>query len=140
MKKLSALVLVIMLASCATAFAADYTITVTHIVDEAHSWHKACEFFKQEVEKRSEGKIEVKIYPNSQLGNEIDTIQSALTGGGVDVVITGESMMTYVPELGILGVPYLMTSDAHVEAVAGGEIGKEIENLMLMDGAGFRCL
>ncbi len=140
MKKLSALVLVIMLASCAAAFAADYTITVTHIVDEAHSWHKACEFFKQEVEKRSEGKIEVKIYPNSQLGNEIDTIQSALTGGGVDVVITGESMMTYVPELGILGVPYLMTSDAHVEAVAGGEIGKEIENLMLMDGAGFRCL
>ena len=38
-------------------------------------------------------------------------------------------MMTYVPELGILGVPYLIISDAHVEAVAGGEIGKEIENL-----------
>ncbi|MBQ9595758.1 MAG: TRAP transporter substrate-binding protein DctP, partial [Synergistaceae bacterium] len=132
MKKFLALVFVLL--ASATAFAAPYTITVTHIVDEAHSWHKACEFFKQEIEKRSDGKIEVKIYPNSQLGNEIDTIQSALTGGGVDVVITGESMMTYVPELGILGVPYLMTSDAHVEAVAGGEIGKEIENLMLMDG------
>ncbi len=140
MKKFSVLVLAMLLASCFAAFAADHTITVTHIVDEAHSWHKASEFFKQEVEKRSGGKIEVKIYPNSQLGNEIDTIQSALTGGGVDVVITGESMMTYIPELGILGVPYLMTSDAHVEAVAGGEIGKEIENLMLMDGAGFRCL
>lgn len=140
MKKFSALVLALVLMSFTTAFAADYTITVTHIVDENHSWHKACEFFKQEVEKRSNGRIAVTIYPNSQLGNEIDTIQSALTGGGVDVVITGESMMTYVPELGILGVPYLMTSDAHVEAVAGGEIGKEIENLMLMDGAGFRCL
>ncbi|MBQ3449047.1 MAG: TRAP transporter substrate-binding protein [Synergistaceae bacterium] len=140
MKKLSALAFVLVFMFCAIANAAPYTITVTHIVDENHSWHKACEFFKQEVEKRSDGKIEVKIYPNSQLGNEIDTIQSALTGGGVDVVITGESMMTYVPELGILGVPYLMTSDAHVEAVAGGEIGKEIENLMLMDGAGFRCL
>ena len=140
MKKFLFLVLAMLLASCFAAFAADHTITVTHIVDEAHSWHKASEFFKQEVEKRSGGKIEVKIYPNSQLGNEIDTIQSALTGGGVDVVITGESMMTYIPELGILGVPYLMTSDAHVEAVAGGEIGKEIDNLMLMDGAGFRCL
>ncbi|MBQ9403360.1 MAG: TRAP transporter substrate-binding protein [Synergistaceae bacterium] len=140
MKKFLALTALFVLLASATAFAAPYTITVTHIVDEAHSWHKACEFFKQEIEKRSDGKIEVKIYPNSQLGNEIDTIQSALTGGGVDVVITGESMMTYVPELGILGVPYLMTSDAHVEAVAGGEIGKEIENLMLMDGAGFRCL
>ncbi|MBQ9433185.1 MAG: TRAP transporter substrate-binding protein [Synergistaceae bacterium] len=140
MKKLSALVLAMLLVSCAAAFAADHTIVVTHIVDEGHSWHKASEFFKQEVEKRSNGRIAVTVYPNSQLGNEIDTIQSALTGGGVDIVVTGESMMTYVPELGILGVPYLMTSNAHVEAVAGGEIGKEIENLMLMDGAGFRCL
>ncbi len=140
MKKFSALALVLVFMFVSIANAAPYTITVTHIVDEEHSWHKACEFFKREVEKRSEGKIEVKIYPNSQLGNEIDTIQSALTGGGVDVVITGESMMTYVPELGILGVPYLMTSDAHVEAVAGGPVGKEIEKLMLMDGAGFRCL
>ena len=140
MKKLSVLVLAMLLMSCAAAFAADYKITVTHIVDENHSWHKASEFFKQEVEKRSNGRIAVTVYPNSQLGNEIDTIQSALTGGGVDIVITGESMMTYVPELGILGVPYLMTSDAHVAAVAGGEIGKEIEKLMLMDGAGFRCL
>ncbi len=140
MKKFSALVLMFVLIFSGIAIAAPYTITVTHIVDENHSWHKASLFFKEQIEKRSEGKIEVKIYPNSQLGNEIDTIQSALTGGGVDVVITGESMMTYVPELGILGVPYLMTSDAHVEKVAGGEIGKEIENLMLMDGAGFRCL
>ena len=140
MKKFSALVLMFVLIFSGIAAAAPYTITVTHIVDENHSWHKASLFFKEQIEKRSEGKIEVKIYPNSQLGNEIDTIQSALTGGGVDVVITGESMMTYVPELGILGVPYLMTSDAHVEKVAGGEIGKEIENLMLMDGAGFRCL
>ena len=140
MKKFSALILMFVLIFSGIAAAAPYTITVTHIVDENHSWHKASLFFKEQIEKRSEGKIEVKIYPNSQLGNEIDTIQSALTGGGVDVVITGESMMTYVPELGILGVPYLMTSDAHVEKVAGGEIGKEIENLMLMDGAGFRCL
>ena len=140
MRKLSVLILMLAILSCSIAHAAQHTITVTHIVDEAHSWHKASEFFMQEVEKRSEGKIEVKIYPNSQLGNEIDTIQSALTGGGVDVVITGESMMTYVPELGILGVPYLMTSDAHVEAVAGGPVGKEIEDLMMMDGAGFRCL
>ena len=94
MKKLSALVLAMLLVSCAAAFAADHTIVVTHIVDEAHSWHKASEFFKQEVEKRSNGRIAVTIYPNSQLGNEIDTIQSALTGGGVDVVVTGESMMT----------------------------------------------
>ena len=47
-----ALVFALLLISSATASAAQYNIVVTHIVDETHSWHKACEFFKQEVEKR----------------------------------------------------------------------------------------
>lgn len=141
MKKLITLVLALVLvfsvgATCAQA--AEYTINVAHIFNEDHSWHKAAEFFKEQVEERSEGRIEVTIYPNSQLGSEVDQIASALMGGDVDVVMTGESMQTYVPELAILGVPYLMTSDEHVEAVASGPIGDEIEALMLQGG--LRCL
>ncbi len=140
MKKVACLALFLALVMGVAAHAAEFNLTIAHIVDEANSWHKASVFFKEEVEKRSGGRIAVTIYPNSQLGSEIDQIQSALTGGGVDIVITGESMMTYIPELGILGVPYLITSDEHMEKVAGGEIGKEIEKLMMMDGDGFRCL
>ena len=140
MKKVACLALFLALVMGVAAHAAEFNLTIAHIVDEGNSWHKASVFFKEEVEKRSNGRIAVTIYPNSQLGSEIDQIQSALTGGGVDIVITGESMMTYIPELGILGVPYLITSDEHMEKVAGGEIGKEIEKLMMMDGEGFRCL
>ena len=140
MKKVACLALFLALAMGAATHAAEFNLTVAHIVDEANSWHRASVFFKEEIEKRSNGRIAVTVYPNSQLGSEIDQIQSALTGGGVDIVITGESMMTYVRELGILGVPYLMTSEEHMTKVAGGEIGKEIENLMMMGGDGFRCL
>lgn len=140
MKKVTCLALFLALAMGVAAHAAEFNLTIAHIVDEGNSWHKASVFFKEEIEKRSNGRIAVAVYPNSQLGSEIDQIQSALTGGGVDIVITGESMMTYVRELGILGVPYLMTSEEHMIKVAGGEIGKEIENLMMMGGDGFRCL
>ena len=44
-------------------------------------------FFKEEVEKRSEGRIGVTIYPNSQLGTEVEQIQSALTGGDVKTLL-----------------------------------------------------
>lgn len=141
MKKLITLVLALVLVfsvGATAAQAAEYTINIAHIVNEDNSWHKAALFFKEQVEERSEGRIEVTIYPNSQLGSEVDQIASALMGGDVDVVMTGESMQTYVPELAILGVPYLMTSDEHVEAVASGPIGDEIEELML--SGGLRCL
>lgn len=117
----------------ATAPAGDgkvYEISIAHIVNDEHTWHKASIFFKEYVEEKSGGRILVKLYPNNQLGNEIDTINSIMSGGGADVTYTGESMQSVVPELGILGVPYLIKSSEQLKQVAGGEIGKQLESLM----------
>lgn len=58
--------------------------------------------------------------------------------GDCDIVLTGESMQTYVEELGIIGMPYAITSDEHMDAVLEGDVGKELEDLMLK--AGLRSL
>ncbi len=138
MRKILLLVMALLLLFATTAQAADFELSIAHIVAEDNTWHKACLFFKEEVEKRTEGRVAVTIYPNSQLGTEIEQIQSVLSEGGVDMVITGESMMTFIPEMGVLGIPYLITSDEHMELVAGGEIGDQFEDLMLKGG--LRCL
>ena len=108
-----------------------YEISVAHIVNEDNTWHKASLFFKEYVEEKADGRIEVKIYPNNQLGSEIDVINSIMTDGGADITFTGESMQSVIPELGILGVPYLMRSSAQLNEVAGGAVGKQLEELML---------
>ena len=105
MKKILLIALALLLCLGSVAQAAEFDLSIAHIVAEDNSWHKASVFFKEEVEKRSNGRIGVTIYPNSQLGTEVEQIQSALTGGGVDIVITGESMMTFAPEMGVLGIP-----------------------------------
>ena len=56
-------------------------------------------------------------------------IQSILTQGGCDITFTGESMQTYQPDLGIIGMPYLIKSDEHMEAVLTGEAGAELEGV-----------
>mgnify|MGYP000305582808 FL=1 len=43
-------------------------------------------------------------------------------------------MQTYVEELGIIGMPYAITSDEHMDAVLEGDVGKELEDLMLQAG------
>lgn len=118
----------------ATAAPADngqtYVINIGHINDERDSWHQGSLKFKEYVEEASGGRIEVNVYPSSQLGSEVDMLQSILTQGGCDITFTGESMQTYQPDLGIIGMPYLIKSDAHMEAVLNGEVGAELEGLM----------
>jgi len=117
---------------------AEFEINIGHINDERDSWHQGALKFKEYVEEKSGGRIAVNVYPSSQLGTEVDMIQSILTQGGCDITFTGESMQTYQPDLGIIGMPYLIKSDAHMEAVLTGDVGKELEDLM--DKCGMKVL
>jgi tripartite ATP-independent transporter DctP family solute receptor len=108
-----------------------FELNIAHIVNEDNTWHKASLFFKNDVESRSGGRIKVNIYPNSQLGTEIDVINSIMTEGGSDITFTGESMQSVIPEMGVLGVPYLMTSSDQLNKVAQGPVGKQLEDLMI---------
>lgn len=110
-------------------------LVFSHINAETHTWHKMAVKFKELLEEKSGGNITVTIYPGSQLGTEIETIQSAIAGmGDCDIVLTGESMQTYAEELGILGMPYAITSDEHMDAVLNGEVGEELNQLLLNTG------
>lgn len=116
-----------------------YEINIAHIVNEENSWHKASLFFKDYVEEKSNGRITVNIYPNNQLGSEIDVINSIMTDGGADITFTGESMQSVIPEMGILGVPYLIRSQEQIREIVEGDIGKQLEQLML-DNANMKVI
>jgi tripartite ATP-independent transporter DctP family solute receptor len=108
-----------------------FEIVISHIVNEDNSWHKASLFFKEQLESRSGGRIKVNIHPNSELGTEMDAINSIMTEGGVDITFTGESMMSVIPEMGVIGVPYMISSLNHLEKTVNGPVGKKLEDLML---------
>ncbi len=120
------------------ANAAEYTINIGHINAENDSWHLASLEFEKYVEEKSDGRIEVEVYPNSQLGSEVDMLTSILMNSGCDITFTGESMQTYEPDLGMIGMPYLIQSDEHMKAVLDGEVGQEFE--ALMEKAGMKVL
>lgn len=110
---------------------AEYNLVIGHMNAETHTWHKLSEKFKEEVEAATDGRVSVTIYPGSQLGSETDMNMSAIAGdGSCDIVYTGESMQTYESALGIIGMPYAITSEEHMDAVLNGEVGQELEQLM----------
>ncbi|CAN5324494.1 hypothetical protein BH23BAC1_BH23BAC1_32290 [soil metagenome] len=50
----------------------EYILRFGHLANENNIWHKAALKFAGEVHQRSKGRIEVKIYTNEQLGNEME--------------------------------------------------------------------
>lgn len=65
------------------------------------------EKWKELAAEKSDGMLELNIYPSSQLGSEKDVVEQAIMGNNV-VIFTGyDFLMDYVPDAGILTAPYL---------------------------------
>jgi tripartite ATP-independent transporter DctP family solute receptor len=108
------------------AAAADMTLKLGHLANEENIWHKACVKFGEELSALTDGRITVEIYPNESLGKEMDLI-NGMQLGTADMTITGESLQNWAPMAALLAVPYAYKSIEHMDSIAGGEIGSQIE-------------
>ena len=63
--------------------------------------------FKEIVEARSGGKVEVQLFPSGQLGDETEMIQN-VRAGNLDIAVVGiANTVPFVKKLGILTMPYI---------------------------------
>ena len=108
------------------AFAqAKVALKLGHLGNEENVWHKASLKFAEEVSKRTNGEVEVKVFPNEQLGKETDLIKG-IQLGTVDFTITGESLQNWAPAAALLAVPYAIRDFEHLDKVVNGPIGQKI--------------
>lgn len=127
-KSLSALLLS---AACAAtpAAAADYTMKIGFgtINDIQHQW---ANWYKEALESRSKGRIEVKIFPRAQLGSIASQIEG-LQLGTVEAAVSPADFYSGVdPRFGVFSIPVLFRDPRHAEKVLlDGEMNKEIRGL-----------
>jgi len=71
--------------------------------------------------------VEVKLFPNSQLGQSREVIEAMRLGGGASATTGGPAeYASFVKRVGVLGLPFVWKSYAHAEAVLDGPVGKEL--------------
>lgn len=102
------------------------TWKMTHISDTNHLWHRTSVEFADLVEEKTDGKVQIEIFPNSQLGSEVDNINS-IRYGATDLTITGESLEVWTPNAVMLAVPYAFDDQDHMRRVVEGPLGEQIE-------------
>ena len=108
------------------AAAQERTLKLGHLANEENPWHLASVKFGEELSALTDGRIAVEVFPNESLGKEIDLI-NGMQLGTVDMTITGESLQNWAPMAALLAVPYAYKSIEHMDEVASGEIGDQIE-------------
>ena len=90
------------------------------------------------VHEKSNGRVEIKIYPSMQLGGEKAMLESLLFGA-IDIVVTANGPVTnFVPQMGILDLPFLFESRDHMYTVLDGEVGDQFA--AILEERGFHLL
>ncbi|HZG72375.1 MAG TPA: DctP family TRAP transporter solute-binding subunit, partial [Chondromyces sp.] len=86
--------------------------------------HMAVMHFKELVEERSDGKINVLVYPSEQLGSEAEMIES-VTFNDLQMV-AASAFSQYDARIGVFELPYLFDSYEEAWSTLDGEIGQEV--------------
>jgi tripartite ATP-independent transporter DctP family solute receptor len=85
----------------------------------------AIEFAKKVAEK-TKGRVEIKIFPAGQLGEDRDLAEGVQLGS-IEIAVPSNAVMTrYVPRTMLFELPFLFRDDQHWEKVVDGPIGKEM--------------
>ncbi len=134
------LILALLLASCSKKPAPDsntqdtaeetsdqttYNWMISHTLPETAPIHMAVVKFTEFVKEKSDGKINIEVFPNSMLGSDEDILKQ-MGAGALEMASMGApSLANFVPQLQVFNIPYLFESDDHFfKALDGGLINE----------------
>ncbi|MGB0663111.1 MAG: TRAP transporter substrate-binding protein [Pontibacterium sp.] len=116
------------------ATAAPVEIKFSHVVAENTPKGQMALKFKELVETRLPGKVEVKVFPNAQLFGDNKVLEAMLLG---DVQLAAPSLskfQKYTKQLQLFDLPFLFKDMAAVEKFQNGPVGQEMLNSLQKKG------
>ena len=114
--------------------AADYTLKFSHVVSPNTPKGKAADFFEKRLEELSGGKIDVQIYPSSQLYKD-NAVLKAIRLDSVQMAAPSFSKFgKIVPQLSLFDLPFLFRDIDHLHAVQDGKVGIKLKGLVYKKG------
>lgn len=103
---------------------AQFVFKVAHNGPEAHPFQAGFKRFQEVLETETDGKVEVQIFPNSQLGSEEETTQMVKLGLlAASASSAAGGLSTTVPEAELFNLPFIFRDLEHCYRVLDGPTG-----------------
>jgi TRAP-type transport system periplasmic protein len=114
----------------ASAQVQDRTIRWGHLNNSDHPVSLGVQKFAEILAAKSGGKLKVREFPASQLGNEMQ-MQSALRGGTQEMMSASTtSLASVVKEFGLLDFPFTLSTSNQAEALVAGPFGQAMIDVL----------
>jgi tripartite ATP-independent transporter DctP family solute receptor len=117
----------------ATAMAAGHAVAQTKMVMKASDVHPAgyptvvaVENMGKKLEKATNGRLSIQMYPSMQLGGEKEAIEQAQVGAIQFARVSVGALGPVIDELNVFSMPYLFRDTKHMQKVIDGPIGEEL--------------
>lgn len=105
-----------------------------HNLAEDHAVHIQLMSFAAAVKEKSNGSVNIQIYPNGTLGSESDMV-SQIQAGALDMAkVSASTLGNFNESWNALSVPYVFNNKEHYYSVMDGAIAEELYQLTESDG------
>ena len=117
-----------------SGLAAEYTLKFSHVVSDNTPKGQAARFFEKRLEELSGGKIDVQVYPSSQLYKD-KAVLKALKMNSVQMAAPSFSKFgKIVPQLALFDLPFLFKDIDQLHRVQDGVVGSKLKGLVNKKG------
>jgi tripartite ATP-independent transporter DctP family solute receptor len=103
-----------------------YTLKLGHQANEAHPWVPTVNEISDLVKERTDGRVVIEQYIGGSLGQDRDLIEGMQAGTMELAFVTTAPIAGFVPEVGVLDLPYLFRDWDHLQALMGSAPAEEL--------------
>ena len=126
---------VLVLGLAVAANAADFVFKLGHIADPENPYAKGAEKFAQLVKEKTGGKVEIQVFPSSQLGNQRDLVEGTQFGT-IDFTMTSTAVLgNFLPQVAVFDLPFIFRDVQHAYKAldtVGMEIAQKLQGMKLL--------
>ena len=102
------------------------TIKIAHVSATGVPIDRFCGWVKDELDKKTGGRITVQVFPASQLGNNAELLEQ-MQFGTLEMAISSVAFLgAFTDTTQLLDLPYLFKNEAAAEEVLDGEVGQSM--------------
>lgn len=130
MKKVATLLVFLVLVGCAQAAPKVKKIVIGFGVPDGHFEQLALVEFKKYVEEKSKGSLSVELHGGNSIGVDAEVLEQIKTGVATMNLPSPAVMANIVPELNLLAIPFLFSSQEMALNIVNGEWGDKLEPAM----------
>ena len=114
------------------------TIKLGVVTKPGSAQNIVAEKFKEIVESKTDGNINIKVYHSKSIGTETEILQQIQMNTIQMGIITGGPFDTFDPIVRVINYPFLFRDHTQADEILDGPLGKEILNSL--ESAGFKGL